>query len=490
MPGEKGGKGPGLGPEHGPVVRMHATVERLVDVGPGLPPETRARIAALTKALESYEDFADTFGKGEIEDKIALIEILEQCQVFSPEFLQQFESVGRLIHAMHDKAEKRLHAAVTMHGKPPGLPVAPEIRKAEKEHQKLVSDADRTMGSILSRLQGDHRPLANAVMTEAITASFIRSLEKNIKRNGVAQVMADYAPDGIPMDDNERVHGQRHLAWIRHAATGASLKDADYHPGPSDFTTEEKLQLLREAEFMPSDPIGYRLPFTAANGEPGILTIQIHPAANAFTLASFAIRVGKTRVFGSFSRLTGQLHPPHCMLLTLEEEFRFANAKNYYQLLRDMIIRALFTAWEAGKLKEKEYLVIDPIAEAESEEPPAHEEEPVVQEEPTEENVTEINAAQEEPPIVHSQEASATTTVEKKKRPGKISYTWRRVMRALERYGVKIETEHAHPRLIFEGKTTRYLNSSETDSRYIREQLFNALKELGIPREEFKKKLY
>lgn len=483
MAGEKGGKGPG--PEREPAAQRHASIDSLLNVGPGLSPEARGHIGSLARALEPYEDFAKTFGKGPIEDKIALIEILDQQHVISPEFLNEFGKVGRLIDLMNVRAERQLHAAVTTHtknGEPTSEDGARAIRKAQEEHRRIVREVERTTGSILSRFDKDQRPLAKAVMTEALTMSFVRSLERNILRQGAKKVMADYAPDGLTMEDNERFHGQRHLAWIRHAAGAGKLKLGEYKEKPDDFTVEEKLKLLRDAEFMPAAPMAFQLPFGSPSTGPATLILSVSESNNAFTIANVVVRLGNERVACSLSRLTGQLHPTGGMFFTLEDEFRFAGAQRYYAFLRETIIRTLFVAWERGKLTEQTYLEIDPETDKEAAvDVPVEEHAPI-----TDSTIPEV---QPQTPVIEESVSTNVSVPERKRRFATGRISWRRVMTTLERCGVQIDMGHAHPKLKYEGRTTRYLNSHEKDPRHSREQLFNALADLGISRETFFEKL-
>lgn len=449
--------------EHTPHIEQpstHKTLANLLNVGPGFPVSAEKPLAELAKILEPYEDFASAFGTGDISEKMALFEILEQDGVFSKEFMEKFASIGTLMHLQGH--EKRTISD-------PGA-LRPEVVSTQARYSR---DLDRASKSIHHRLKEDKRPLATSIMGEALHHSFLLSLEFNIRARGFQKVLAENTGNS-PASPVERTHAMRYLNWIHYALAARKLFPKLSGENADGFTVDEKFSLLRDAEFLPSPELTMKLPILA-EGKPITLSVSIPEKAHTLTLADFAIRDGNIVIRGNISRIDGELHLKGNLFFSLQEVFRFSGAKEHYEFLKKVLILSIFRAWQNGTLKEREYL--------ESDTPPEQ---------------TESSPALDIPPNVLAEEPrtpenlAATTEQEKKKLKeiprGKI--TWRRVMRAFKRFGITIDKSHAHPKLFFNGKTSGYLNSHDTDVRHNRQVLFDTLEELEIDRAEFMKKLY
>lgn len=439
--------------------------ERLLDVGPGFSQEVKKRIADMARTLEPYEDFASEFSHGPIGDKLALVEILDQQGILSPAFKQQFDAIARIVSGIPAALQEKFDRA----------PLASKrLLKGQLEAQ--VREHDRATNLIAGRLTADNRPLARNLYAEALRGSIVLSLERNIVQRGFSTVWRE------KKETSEDIH------WIAFAIAAERAPLTERQKDPLDFSIDEKLRLLKEAQFQPSNQFAYQLPYKNEEKQLNIV-MQVLETTNALTLVNFVIPFPGLNLNGSFSRATGELHVNNAMLLSLEEHFRIAGAQNAYKNLREIIINALFDAWEKGALTEEEYVTFDELpADNVVSIETVIKEDTIVDSTNSEESITEPET-KPETEIAVSTAQTAAPVPERKKRYSTRRFTWRRVMAALKRCGVEIDMGHAHPKLRYDGKTAGYLNSHDRDTRHNRQVVQDTLATLQIPFETFLEKL-
>ncbi len=448
---------------------VHQPIEKLLDVGSLFPADVKKELIPVAKALEPYEEFAAESEGTVFEDKQALIELLDQQGIITPEFLLRFQDIGKgFVKERVAQEQKQLTSSSA----------------TQKLLKKQVEDTLRARNSVFQRLEKDKRPLAAAVLHEASSYSYEKTIERMIDRHGLTKVIMSVGSPRPDLAEKDRLRAIQHLSWLQYANTMKHVLANKPPDRPSKAETENQLALLKEVSFSNQETMTVNVFLTGVT-EPLQIHVGVSDDLDAFTLAVFTVEFGVTRASGKLSRVTGQIHPQDHFLFTLENHFAYSAHEEHYEFLRSAVIGALEKGYLSGLLKEKVYVEITPSDAPQEATPESAHDDEVVSHESLPDDTNSETADTHDLPDDPQEDALST----KKTRYSTRRLSWRRIMAALKRCGVEIDMSYAHPKLRYEDKVTSYLNSHDKDQKHNKNVLFQTLKQLGISKDEFMAKL-
>lgn len=483
------------GPEGG-ILRPRQRAEKLVEVTPDYPEKLPKRMASIIKRFEQFEDLTVTVGDSS-EANLELNDLMEMAGVLDATLATEIESNAKTLRAYVDAAQRSM---------------------SQEQFLRFVKRVDANTSSILQQLVADRRPIALRFCLEINNCALLIALTKDVARIGLAPTVegnraALQSPD------------QQALLGCLVAASRLSVDGA----APSySHTSNEAFELLRDGDYLatPPDGIRFSIPGVSTGQETLMARIRTFEPQNPLLIAAVELEAPDNGVpFTAFtlSRITGELIPAGIEMVSARSTFEALGHLDVYTRLRDASFAAMLAAVENGIIQERSYISLDadeqqrtrfrpqkvrgkiaahpaptdteppitpvqPTVAATPESSQPSPQEPVTPHTPSDVRNTVARPTVERAPSIDEQIAAMNVTRGRKENHNEwleSRISWPRVMRAFSRLHVTINLKGEHPKLELNKKTTRYLNRHEKDSGHCKHELFRALKELGISRDDF-----
>lgn len=460
---------------------------------------TRRNIAAIADRLAPYEEFARSTGRGP-EDQVALFEVLEDAGAINDDLVKAVRAVGRSMAADQAAAEERFFKYVPNPDSHPGS--GEKILKVDVAgFNARVDDQSREMGDIIGRAEKQKRQLFLRFMQEILCHSYVSSVMNKIRRfkkmdalGGFAAALTDTEVSG--MEGADPPHQAAVVSWFRLAEGFARVKkDIEKPEFVEGASSEEAFQELKKVTFEETTRGGgWKVPLVGLRwrGSDIICEVSVHKDQPSIAICEFILvdARGVHITDGHISRITGDLAVSGTMTVSAGDIFDFFQDRERYRILRDHVLAGIYKLWKEKDLQEEVDVVFsnddedDEEGEEEGEEALVSSSGALSKERrPSRAEMLQAFEAQYGPQKVREKRA----IVEEGELSG---YSWRRVLDAFRRCGVRVVMEGDHPKLQHEGRTMDYINRHEDDPRRNRAVVNKMLRKLGIPKEEFRKNLY
>ncbi len=481
-------------------------IESLVQVTQDFPEKLPKKIASITKRVTPFEDMALAAGKDQIAG-LDLNDLMEAEGVLNEDLVREIESGGRMMRAYWRTQEALLLRPRHEEFEGGGRFILDEavVQKWERFGKRV----DANMNGIIARLDADRRPIALNFTSEMMQYSLLISLAQQAQSNGL-----DAAADVHRKRTELPVHQQILIQSVIAAAKYQAVGEAPIR----EYSAKDAFELLRDGAYEATEDWGVPidLPGVQCSGKAMKATLQTFSTQNPLILGCIELHSPVTGgVLARFvlSRITGELVPDGMQLVSGREIFAIMGNPGAYDRIRDAAFCGLLQAVEEGKIKEMPFVSLtkDEQTQVAFRPPKARLKAPPVppvgadsdvvlkeEESGISQNIDQISVDSLDLQAVQPKirelsiaeqiaEMNRTNTQEKRDRVVWLEsrITWRRVIRALKRIGVTIEMGGAHPKLKFQSKTTRYLNSHEGDSARNKHELYRVLDELFIPKDAF-----
>lgn len=474
-------------------------VDQLVDVKNNFPPKLPKRLADIITRVAHFEDIALELPNDSNAD-LDFIDMMLLEGVPDAEFIQSLESSSKMLRAYIESNCNALYrTTVVTRGATTQLASALN----EKAFNQFTGRVNANMNGILRAIAVDRRPVAHR---------YIKEIQNYTLQLHVADRAMTEGPEflrGFQVDPTYPEEQRTIANTLATCMFASAFREAHVR----ETTHAEALALLRDSAFLATSLDGVRVPIPDVKifSMPTWGTITTYDPQAGLILGAFTVmnpHNNKPLAIFKISRITGELITEGMHVLSAEAAFSVMGKQDVYVRLRDAALSGMLHAIESGALKEKPYIILDdaehavmyrtgnvstrpvdtgvvpratlPEPEPSTPAPEVHVDhaapvsdvhEPSPQAVPS---IAEQIAAMNEP-----QRARERKVVHRERR-----ITWPRVLRAFERLRVTV-TFRAHPILSYNGSTTRYLNAHDTDTEHARRELYRALADLGIERDDF-----
>ncbi|MEI6511642.1 MAG: hypothetical protein WCO25_06455, partial [Candidatus Uhrbacteria bacterium] len=400
--------------------------------------EPFVRVAA---ALDPYEEFApSTTNAIEWDDHFALVSLMQSAGVFDTAFQSALWSTVIRMRRHLDASGGHLKA------------------RRLRDYDRMTERFHRLVTRAHNALRDLGRPLAVLFLREVLLAAHVFSFSEQIKRVGFAEAKK--------ISLSNETEGTTPL--LRRSVNWYSVAGASYPLKPLELlvrTGSEAFGLLRESVFEPTAPAGVlssRVVMTDKSRNKYYARFPAYERMNPMSLVSFdLVNVrGQTVIEGDISRVNGSVLGAGMRLLPIVTPYLLYGKGSTYDVLRLKILLALEQCVLEGALCERSFIDEgddDFLGSGEAHEP--------VRAEADDAGLEALaiatgpdDSASESVPIVDLTESSRHPALLFRR------LSWQRIMRGFVRYGVDVSFGGSHPKLFYNGVTTRFLNPHETDT--------------------------
>ena len=482
----------------------------MIAVTADYPEKLPKKIAAIAKRVAPFEDMAIDI-RDDYRGGLDLNDLMEMEGVLNADLVNDIESGGRMLRGY--LRAKEVEMLVPRHVEFPGGQRFVMDGAVFAKWDRFRARVDVNMNGILKRLADDRRPIAFNFVSEIMQCALLASLVEQTKNQGLDKTLEMHrARQGLP--DSQKVLIQSIIAAKHFIAKSDTASTYEYSP-------KAVFELLRDGAYAPTPEEGVPLDISGLTwfGRPARATLNLFAMQNCLVLACIDVYgTNPDELIAKFalSRVTGELVPSGVSLISAKSTFEAMGNLVTYERIRDAALIGLYRALEQGAIQELPFVDLTdderrrvtyrpPRSRGKSEMTPVVVPKELnsrtsVPESSTREGVsvvTDTLTDSEAPTAVVSPAPSIAEQIAAINRPREAGsrephivwsesrITWRRVIRALKRVGVLIEMSGAHPKLKYQNKTTRYLNSHEGDSARNKHELYRVLSELEITRDKF-----
>lgn len=448
--------------------------ERLFPASKFLPDDVRKLVIRLVKLLHPYERYAATVDWTNERDIIDLHTVLSLEGVYGEELRENVERLSKRIFVYMRKVTEA-YAAQT-----------DDYNYLNQSVEEVARQVER---AIMKPIITDGRHLASECMAQAMNDARVLNIRGQIRQYGadayIGEITRQAARHRSPNFDISNYEAW----WFK------LVNDMPAYPDPQTILTDERFSdaaaVLSEVDLRPTTrevPCAVPRVFRYLPEVSCALITNKNPIMSE--LAVFIMRwAPNNSVDWRLYRDGCHISNMHSRFLPSTAPFVHANKLGAYECLRRDCTLAVLRALECGQLEESSYVddtdfatrlelsqlarLIAALPERPDSPEPAPERQP--------------DSAP--PPLVFDRSGSMGTGKRVKReqasyRPRTLS--WRRIMGALSRFGVKIDFTTNHPKLVYRGHTAGFLNRhSEEDPAFNRQVLDRTLVELGIDHGDF-----
>ncbi|MFA6027880.1 MAG: hypothetical protein WC752_03060 [Patescibacteria group bacterium] len=426
------------------------------------------------------------------ENKKDLLALLQAENYFSPDFLENLQTLGKQTIQRIQRKMDRVYEQFSI------FPEQTSIRvKEETRYQKAYME-------IYEKALAKNRPLFAMIIFEMFLFqqrwAFSRFLQntKGINDEEEEKVIADVAKSNEDMGPDYGKLAEC-LPWVYTSRRLTWCKDApriDFDDLDEDASLYH--QELVDEDFLPQANLIIPLPEIRCKGSAVSLHV-IFPSEdqrNAFSLADFSldyddhVKRKRISVRGHISRVTGELCVKYSNFIGMQDTFAVVDKEDIYKYLKVIILKNIYEAASANKIVRNVFIDIDSEEKVE-------EASDIVPEVPSLEAGGIVSSGsvdeQEAPALPETfeavkEESEVVSREPKKRRLRPISegkFTWFRIISAIKHYGIDIE-ESDHPMLVYQGSRTRFINRHSAGSpKWNKDVLIGALANIGIRWNDF-----
>lgn len=436
------------------------------------PQPVKQLLGQLNVRLDPYEElYAEV---RQMPDALALLDIMDVAGVFNAELFATIRTQAAELVRQGNRSFAQMEQREI-----DGGPSAKLQFEQEKDHQ------NKQVAALRDKLIRHKRYLTLLFIEELRKTVFDGALQHNLTRYGFdinrREISEQFASGQMP-DDFRKLFDWYDLAErVTHQTVTEPLP-------PAPFTADESYQFFRDSDFHVTtiDHAGF-IPEMTLNDLPVRIQLDILSDQHPFILFPFTLcGVHEELARGYISRITGEMVVDGTLTVPASNAFKQCKKGDLYSIVRNRILDAASRAYELGKLQDRTY--ITPRVQPESVSTPIMETSEV-SEIPTESLPPPLAKLPMESAPVAPVEVAAEKKIRIERYESRLS--WRRIVRALERIeynGTKVtmDTGSKHPKFKLGTKTSRFLNSHDTDPQHAKREVQRVLQELGdIPEELF-----
>ena len=485
-------------------VKPREKPKKLVEVQGEFPEKLPKKIASIIDRFAPFEDLALEAGDNPI-DGLDLNDLMQAEGTLNDEIVRSIESAAKTIRAYLNTQERqmikidvRVEGGMEHH-----TANAASIARFERLHQRIGASFTK----ILRAIAADRRPVASRFVMEIAQYSLLLSMSEGAAAEGIQSAVDQQRRQEATMEASQRALFDVIVAASYYEARGTAAK----YP----HSAKDAFELLRDGAYLPTSEQG--IPVTLEGivfeGLPVHAVIKTAVEQNPLIIGVIELHnplVKQPLVRLLLSRLTGELVPDGMQVVSAEPVFTMRGKGEVYNRIRATAFGAFLAAVENGDIKEQPFMSFNEeeqkeilryrVPKTQSGTTTPNEQAAPSEQEDEEELEDEEPEPPQQPPLENKPERSIQQQIDEMNKPSKRSkkekrviwYTsrisWRRVMKTLERLGVKIEN-FDHPKLTFGKETAGYLNSHDTDTEHNKRVLFATLDALKIHPDTFFAKL-
>lgn len=426
-----------------------------------LPPEIRMPILALVRHLETYDDLIPFVSWDSPQARLDFIAMIDSAGGFKP-VPTMVRTIAKALYKELDRVMERDQNR--------GVSIV--------QHQRHCRRFDGWMNDLIDQLGRADRYLSRMALEDAARTTLTHNMTRDIAFAGIHTYVQDVFKGAGRAEEHENASWLAQWFLFAELLAGAAIPARiRSHVDPS-IDWRQAFSFLRETDLTPCHQIPFSIPFRSGITPfrtTGNLSVErdMDPLYIARMDVFLTFDDKRYHLGAALSRVNGELLMLPSRFTDPTEIFTSRNAMPALAALREAMILALFDALATGHIREQAWLPSSAFSELFPVEPPQA---PVPEASPLPAPSEEVaertpspNALLTRQNVITFEELEALNG-KAPTQPRRVilrtrQLTWRRIIAALGRCGVRVEAGGKHVKLVLGNKSHAFLNPHDQETR-------------------------